>query len=104
MPPGPCCGRCHGTELEWFEVPGTGRVHTFTVTRRAFHRALVDSIPYVLAVIGLEKADGARLISNVVDIDPNDVRVGLRVEVLWDRVGEATIPRFRPCADQGDNE
>jgi uncharacterized OB-fold protein len=104
MPPGPCCGRCHGTELKWFEVPGTGRVHTFTVTRRAFHKALEGYVPYVLAVIELDNGDGARLISNVVEIDPNDVRIGLKVEVVWDRVGEATIPRFRPCADQDDNE
>lgn len=102
MPPGPCCWRCHGTAaLDWFEVPGTGRVHTFTVTRRAFHRALADYVPYVLAVIELDDADGARLVSNVVDMDPDEVQVGLRVEVVWDRAGEAVVPRFRPRADQG---
>jgi uncharacterized OB-fold protein len=103
MPPGPCCWRCHGTALDWKEVPGTGRVHTFTVTRRAFHRALAGCVPYVLAVIELDDADGARVISNVVDIYPNDVRVELRVEVVWDRAGEAVIPRFRPCGDRGES-
>lgn len=96
MPPGPCCERCKSEPLDWFAVPGTGRVHTFTVTRRAFHSALGDALPYVLGVVELDDAEGARLISTIVEVDPASVHVGLPVEVVWDDVtDEVTLPRFR---------
>jgi hypothetical protein len=36
------------------------------------------------------------LLSNVVDIAPSEVRVGLRVSVRFRRDGDLTLPQFAP--------
>ena len=49
------------------------------------------------AVAQIELAEGVRLTANVVDCPVDALRVGLPVEVVFDRVTEAlTLPRFRP--------
>jgi len=99
-PPGPVCPRCRSTEAQWSELPGTGTVFTFTVVRQAFIPSLADRIPYVVAALELDGADGARIVSNLIGIDPADVSIGLRVEVVWEDMGpELAIPRFRPAGD-----
>ena len=52
-------------------------------------------IPYAVAQI--ELAEGVRLTANIVDCPADELRVGLPVEVVFDRVTETlTLPRFRP--------
>jgi hypothetical protein len=54
-----------------------------------------DDVPYVLAIIELD--EGWRMTSNVINIDPKDVTVGMRVEVVFDDVTpEFTLPKFQP--------
>ena len=54
--------------------------------------------PYVVALIELE--EGVRLVSNVIGIEPGEVRIGLPVEVVFERVDEElTLPLFRPRGD-----
>jgi uncharacterized OB-fold protein len=99
MPPTPFCWRCRSQETEWVELPGTGTVYTFTIARHALTPATKDAVPYVVAVIALDGAEDARLISNVVGIAPEDVAIDLPVEVVYDDVSaEVTIPRFQPRA------
>ena len=98
-PPGPICPHCRSTEAQWSELPGTGSVFTFTVVRQAFLPALADRIPYVVIAVELDGGDGARMVSNLVDIDPADVAIGMRVEVVWEVMGpELSLPRFRPVS------
>jgi hypothetical protein len=41
---------------------------------------------------------GARMIANIVDVDPETVAVGDRVAVTFDRVSDTlAVPRFRPA-------
>jgi uncharacterized OB-fold protein len=106
-PPGPICPRCRSTASEWFDLPGTGTVFSFTVVRQAFIASLADHIPYVVIAVeldGIEPADGAggaRLVSNLIDIDPADVSIGMEIEVAWEDMGpELAVPRFRPKGSQ----
>jgi len=40
---------------------------------------------------------GARMIVNIVDVDPEAVRIGDRVEIVFDHVNDTmSTPRFRP--------
>ena len=104
-PPGPVCPRCRSTASQWSELPGTGTVFTFTVVRQAFIPSLADRIPYVVIAVeldGAEKIDGAggaRMVSNLIEIDPAEVTIGMAVEVVWEDMGPAlAVPRFRPAA------
>jgi uncharacterized OB-fold protein len=97
-PPAPRCWACRSAAHEWADVPGTGVVYTFTVVHQAFVPALADHLPHVVAAAFVELDGGARVVTNIVDCDPGDVRIGLPVAVVWDDLGPAlTVPRFRPA-------
>jgi uncharacterized OB-fold protein len=99
-PPGPVCPSCRSTGSEWFDLPGTGTVFTFTVVRQAFIASLADHLPYVVIAVqldGVPSTDGARLVSNLIGIDPADVTIDMAVEVVWEDMGpQLAVPRFRP--------
>jgi hypothetical protein len=102
MPPSPFCHVCRSQEVVWAELPGGGVIYTFTVVRHAVIPEARGAVPYVVAVVDLDGAPGARLIGNVVDVDPVVVTIDMQVQVVWDDVAEdVTIPRFRPRAVSG---
>jgi hypothetical protein len=89
------CPACLSEELEWVEASGKGIVHTFTVISRAPSGAFEADVPYVIAIIDLQ--EGLRMLSNVIGIPPDQVRVGMPVEVVFEKVTEdVTLPKFRP--------
>lgn len=90
------CHYCGSAEIEWIESGGTGRVHTFTVIRRATELLeFADAVPYVVAYVELD--EGVRMCTNVVDCDPEDVETGMPVEVTFEDVNESVaLPVFRP--------
>jgi len=91
-PPGPMCPSCRSLEWDTVVSSGRGTVYSFVVP----HHPQVPSFeyPYVVALVELD--EGTRLVSNVVDIDPADVHVGLPVEVDFVAVDdELTLPQFR---------
>jgi uncharacterized OB-fold protein len=98
LPPPPLCFSCQGDRFEWVELPGTGRIYTFTVVRHPLHPRLGDVVPYVSAVIDLDgtQGAGARMVLNVTHCDPDEVRVGDPVQIWFDRVGDTwSVPRAR---------
>jgi uncharacterized protein len=91
------CPHCFSDDLAWQPVAGTGAVHAFTIVQRHPSPAFNDEAPYVVALIELD--EGVRMLSNLVDIepDPASVKVGLPVEVVYDdATDEVTLPKFRP--------
>jgi uncharacterized OB-fold protein len=93
-PPLPICPRCHSWELAPEPVSGRGTVYSFTINHYRWIDALVP--PYVVAEIELEEQESLIVLSNMVDIDPGAVRVGMPVEVCFLPNGDAYIPQFRP--------
>ena len=54
-----------------------------------------SAVPY--AVLVVETTEGVRLVSNLVDAGPELLRLGLPVEVAYERIDdELTLPMFRP--------
>ena len=97
-PPGPVCPTCFSGRIGWEEAQGHGMVSTWTVVHQDWFPAFRNDIPYAVAQI--ELAEGVRLTANIVDCPADKLRVGLPVEVVFDRVTEAlTLPRFRPRQD-----
>jgi uncharacterized protein len=93
-PPRPMCPNCQSLEWETIQSSGKGEVFSFIIPH--YPQVPFFDYPYVVAVIALE--EGTRLISNVVDIDPGDVTVGLPVEVKFVAVDdELTLPLFAPA-------
>jgi len=98
--PRPMCRHCLSFDLSPKQVSGRGTVYTFTICRQSFHPWFHDKLPYVLAVIELVEQPGLRLVSNIIDIPVDDVRVGMEVEVHFDHIDDdLTLPMFRPRMD-----
>ncbi|HET6793061.1 MAG TPA: Zn-ribbon domain-containing OB-fold protein [Acidimicrobiales bacterium] len=87
----PACGRM---DVEWVESPGRGTVYSFTVSHRG-GGAWREAAPYVIAYVELE--EGPRVLTNIVECDPEALAVGDRVEVVFQDAGDWKLPRFRPC-------
>lgn len=95
--PRPTCNRCAGSSLTPTAVSGRGTVHSFTVT----HRPVPGfEPPFVVALIELDEQAGLRMVSNLVGIDPSDVRIGMPVAVTFAPVEDIVLPLFAPGEDR----
>ena len=94
--PRPACPRCGRADPAWEAATGTGTVHTFSVARRPTHPKFTGDEPYVVAIV--ELVEGPHVTTNIVGCDPDDVRVGMAVELVFDEVGADgfALPFFRP--------
>jgi hypothetical protein len=90
------CAACHSTDATWERVSGRGRVFSYTIVHHPVHPALAERVPYNVVLVELPDAGRVRIISNLVDVAPDDVRVGLEVEVTFEDIdADVTLPRFR---------
>lgn len=95
-PPMPRCPRCGGAEVTWRAVSGAGTVYTYSIGHHAVHPALRQAGPYNVVVVLLDGADDVRIVSNLIDVAPEDLRIGLPVEVCFEAATDGTLlPRFR---------
>ena len=82
--------------LEWVPVSGRGRLHSFTIVYQPANAAFREDAPHVYAVVQLD--EGPRLVSNVVECDPEAVRVDMPLLAVFDAVTpEWTLVKFKPA-------
>ena len=71
-------------------------LHTFTIVHRG-QKGFPVPTPYVLAVV--ELAEGPRMMSTLIDVDPTTVKIGMAVEVVFRDVSDTiALPLFKPVA------
>jgi uncharacterized protein len=93
--PRPLCPHCGSDQVDWVKGSGKGSVHTFTVIRQSGDAFFKGKVPYAVAMVELD--EGPRMMSNLVDCAVDDIKIGMRVEVLFEAAGEGiAIPLFRP--------
>ncbi|NGP08670.1 hypothetical protein G6038_25010 [Rhodococcus sp. 14C212] len=90
------CGECQSPELAFETVSGMGTLYSYTVQRQAFHAGFLPHIPNVVAMAELDDCPGVLLVANLVDIDVDDIAIGLSVRTDFDVRAEVTVPMFRP--------
>ncbi len=89
------CMRCGSQEVRWVKASGRGTIYSYTIIRQNRVPNFVNDVPYNVAIIQLE--EGPRMMSNVIAIDPAELRVDLPVQVVFDPVSDTiSLPRFRP--------
>ncbi len=90
------CPQCSSPRLTWTQVSGAGAVYSFTIIHRAPSPAFATAVPYVVAAVKL--AEGPHLMSNIVGIAPDAVRIGMPVKVVFQKFSEEiTLPMFEPA-------
>ncbi len=95
FPPRLMCPQCWQRDINWRQVSGTGTVWTFTEVHVAFYDdTWAVDVPYVVAVVELE--EGPRLLTNLIDADPEALSIGDPVELEFiERAESVTLPVFR---------
>ena len=96
-PPSLTCRGCLSSRrLHYEPVSGRGRVKTWTVVREAFLPSWRDEIPYPVAVVELDEQEGLYLTAQIVRAGPDDMAIGVPVEVVFEDVAEGvSVPHFR---------
>jgi uncharacterized OB-fold protein len=95
--PRPFCPFCWSADVEWHEVAGRGTLYTYSVVYRNDLPPFDEWGPYVPAVVELE--EGPRLMTNIVDADPESLSVGMPVEVRFRDLTDAwAAPVFAPVS------
>jgi uncharacterized protein len=99
VPPRPMCGHCQS--LNWGSVESTGRGVVYSFIMPQYPPLPFLQYPYVVALIELD--EGVRIVSNLCDIEPEAIEVGLHVEVFYEKFEaipsgeELVLHQFRPA-------
>ncbi len=89
------CVKCSSPRMEWVKVSGKGKIYTYVVYHQLYNPVWKENIPYNAAWVQLD--EGPLILTNIVGIKNEDLRVGLPVEVIFDDVTEeVTLPKFKP--------
>ncbi len=92
--PRPMCPRCNSMEREW--SPSTGKGVVYSWVNFVYANAAYPGIKVPYTVVVVEMAEGVRMISNLYDVKPEEVYVGMPVEVVFDDIADdLTLPKFR---------
>jgi uncharacterized OB-fold protein len=87
------CPACSSFDITWFDASGRGTIYSYTVNRRG--QGDFRNLTYVVAYVELD--EGPRVLTNIVDCDPQTLAVGQTVEVVFHPTANgAALPRFRP--------
>jgi len=82
-------------DIEWADASGRGKVWTYSIHNMGPTKAYKGDPPYVVALVELD--EGVKMMTNIVDCDPQDVKIGMEVEVVFDDITEdVTLPKFKP--------
>ena len=96
-PFGPLCPYCWSREYDWTRVSGRGRVTSWVVFHQPYFDGFKPELPYNVVQVKLE--EGPQMLSNLVGVPNDAIRMDMPVEVCFDDVTEdVTLPKFRPAA------
>jgi uncharacterized OB-fold protein/acyl dehydratase len=92
-PPRPMCQKCRSMDMGWIEASGRATLHSFTIIRHPQFPGY--DFPLVAALVDLE--EGVRMVSNVVDCDAGDIRIGMALQGFIQTDDDGfKLPLFRP--------
>jgi hypothetical protein len=85
-------------DLEWRDISGRGFLYSFSVAAlRPTAPPWADSLPQILAIV--EWDVGARFTTELVDVDPGALRVGMRVRPVFADVPNDEITLLKYTVD-----
>jgi len=94
--PRPFCPHCWSHDVAWEPASGRATLYTWSVVHSNDLPPFPERVPYVAAVVDLD--EGPRMMTNIVDCDPETLRAGMPLQAEYRPVSEAvTLPMFRPA-------
>lgn len=99
-PPRLVCPKCHATELEWVDLPASGRLYAFSAVLAGAPLGMEAEVPFVVGLVDLEGVP-LRLFGRIVGAAWTDCRIGMPVRVEpMDVPGGRVFYRFRAAAER----
>lgn len=95
-PPAPVCPLCLSRAVAPRKVSGRGEVVSFTVNHQPWRADMV--VPFVIAFVSVEEQPDVWLMTNIVNCSPIELRIGLKVRVIFERRDDVWLPLFEPIA------
>lgn len=93
FPPRELCSQCLSRDSDWLPVSGRGEVFTFNVMHQVYHPGFAGETPYAVVLVKL--AEGPKLTTNLVGVAPREIRIGMPVRVVFEKISdEITLPKF----------
>lgn len=93
-PASDACDECFSDQLDWKQASGNGEIYTFGIMHQVLHPGFKDEVPY--NVVQVELAEGPRIMSNIVGTPNDQIKVGMKVQVYFDKLSdEVTVPKFK---------
>lgn len=90
-PPRPMCPHCHSLDHELIELSGKGFVYSYSI----LHYPQFPMFNYPIVAILVDLAEGVRILSELHGVDPEEVAIGMPVEVRFEQVGDdVSVPVF----------
>jgi acetyl-CoA acetyltransferase/uncharacterized OB-fold protein len=96
-PPTPVCRRCGSEDFEVRPVSGRGVVQSHTTNVQQWSPDYPP--PFVVAVVAIDEDPRVRLTTNIVGCEPEHVQVGMRVQVVFEKVDDVWVPLFEPTGE-----
>lgn len=95
------CPECGG-EMEWTQVPGTARLFSWSVVNKPFFPEFADKVPLIVAAADIDGAPGVRLIADIIEADPQELRLDMPLQVVFEQASpETAMPRFKIIRKEG---
>lgn len=96
-PPSPVCPSCQSLEWDYTKSSGRGTVYSFTV----MHYPEIPPFDYPNIIALVELDEGTRLVTNLVGVKRNEVKIGLPVVVCFEEVDEGLrLHQFKPAEEK----
>jgi uncharacterized protein len=97
-PPRAICPRCQNDAWTWDQAGGTATLYSWTTIWRPGLPGFDDQVPFAVVVVELDAVPNVRMLSNAVDCKPEDLAIGLRMEVVFREIAtKVTLPYWRPA-------
>lgn len=94
------CPHCWSERVTWRRASGEGVVKSCSVIHRPGHFAWEVAAPYVIALIELQ--EGPTMLSQLIGIEIDAVKVGRPVQIRCTQVGKYVLPLFEPLSDYSE--
>jgi uncharacterized protein len=85
------CPTCEGA-LTWKPVSGRGTLFSWATVRRPFLPAFADEVPFVTALVAIEEDPAVRVVTYMVDAEPETLRADEPVHVTFRPLSFSTVP------------
>jgi uncharacterized OB-fold protein len=95
-PPRPMCPKCQSVHQEIVPLSGRGVVYSYMFP---VHPQM-PMFEYPLCCVLVDLDEGIRIFSNLYECDRADVKIGIPVEVFFEKTkGDKAVPVFRPAKE-----